>query len=137
MPLVARALIPEPAPAKAYIAGIASAPNFILFNNFLPASAEGSACTSLSNSVGPASNTSPIVPMFSTSATNVSPAAPPTAIAANFCLLDNLFNFFALSEPFNKFFALGFKYRPAFFALSALEANVVASFAPATEGTPI
>ena len=84
LPRLPSSLNPTPVPNTNPVRGIDSALNFNLFNNFLAASFCGSACTSLSNSVGPASNTSPIVPMSSTSPTKVSPAAPPRATAAMF-----------------------------------------------------
>ena len=59
-----------------------SAPNLSLFNNFLPASSCGSCDSSKSNCVGPISKASPIVPIFSVSATNTSPVALPTTPAA-------------------------------------------------------
>ena len=137
LPLCPSALIPAPAPAKRYVMGSASAPNFTLFNIFLPASVLGSKSTSLSNSVGPASNTSPIVPILSTSATVVSPNAPPNAIAANFCLLFNAFSSDAFFTPFFKLSALRFKYCPVFLAFNAFVANLVASLAPIPAGKPI
>ena len=69
-----------------------SAPNFNLFNNFLPASSCGSDDSSKSNCVGPRSKASPIVPMFSTSATNTSPVPPPTTPAAKRFTLAASFN---------------------------------------------
>ena len=84
LPRSPNSLNPTPVPNTNPVKGIDSALNLNLFNIFLLASAFGSACTSLSNSVGPASNTSPIVPIFSTSPTKVSPAAPPKATAAMF-----------------------------------------------------
>ena len=87
--------------------------------------------------MGPASNMSPILPSSSTSATNVSPIAPPITIAPNFCLPDKTFNSCAFFTPW---LILGFfksAYLPALLALSAFDANVVATLAPAPAGTPI
>ena len=136
MPLVASIFKPDPVAKTKPVNGADSAPNFNLFNNFLVASACGSASTSLFNSVGPASKASPIVPISSTSPTKVSPAAPPKAIAPIFLPVDSS-NCFAFFKPFCKLFALGFKYLPALLALTAFDARVVAIFAPAAPGTPI
>jgi hypothetical protein len=87
--------------------------------------------------VGPASKISPIVPSFSTSATRVSPAAPPTTIAPNFCAPDNLFNSAALDAPLIKFGLFKFAYAPVLLAFKAFSASFVATFAPAIAGTPI
>ena len=64
-----------------------SAPNLTLFNNFLAASSFGSSDSSKFNCVGPISNASPNVPIFSASPTNTSPAAPPTTAAPNLATL--------------------------------------------------
>ena len=69
--------------------------------------------------------------MSSTSATRVSPAAPPTATAANFCLPDNKFSFFAFAIPLLTLGDFKLRYLPARLALIALLANPVAIFAPA------
>ena len=76
-------------------------------------------------------------PIFSTSATSVSPAAPPNTTAPNLCVPDNLFNSSAFFLPFAIFLFLKLTSLPAFFAFNAFVANVVASFAPAAPGIPI
>ena len=91
LPIVAASLIPLRAPYTNGVTKRDSPPNLSLFNNFLPASCLLSASSSLSSSVG-SPNKSPNVPMFSTSATNVSPAAPPATPAANLLNLAFLFS---------------------------------------------
>ena len=135
-PLLANAFAPAPTPYTNGVSNIDSEPNFNLLANFLDASSAGSSEISLSNSVGPPSNKSPNVPIFSTSATSVSPTAPPATIAANLCLPDKSFNCFTLAVPFLRFLALKFAYFPALFAFKALAA-MVAAFAPAPPGIPI
>ena len=118
-----------------------SVPNFNLFNNFLPASSDGSTLTSLSNSVGPPSNISPNVPIFSLSTTNVSPAAPPVAITAYlFAPVIPLYSS-ALSIAFLRFLFFGFTNLFAFFALinflAILLATPKVAFAPNVPNVPI
>ena len=72
-----------------------------------------------------------MVPISSTSATKVSPPAPPMVIAANFCLPDNLLSSDAFFTPLVKLGAFKFKYVPAFFALIALFDKFKAILAPA------
>ena len=84
-PLVARAFPALPAPNTNGVINKDSVPNFNLFNNLLPASSRPSDSV-VSNAVGP-SKKSPNVPISSTSATNVSPAAPPNTPAANLLLV--------------------------------------------------
>ena len=133
-----------PTPNTNGVINIDSAPNFNLFNILLPASSLPS-LSRLSIAVGP-SKKSPNVPISSTSATSVSPVAPPNTPAANLLVVPgsnpNLsstlkFNFLALFAP--SWTALDFKlaYVPAFFALIALSANLVASLKPTPPGIPI
>ena len=74
---------------------------------------------------------SPKVPIFSTSATNVSPTAPPTTPAANLFALAALLRLAALSAAFFKFGFLRLIYLPAFLALSPLSISFVAILKPA------
>ena len=68
--------------------------------------------------------------MSSTSATNVSPTAPPTTPAANLFALAALFKLPALSAAFFKFGFLRLTCLPIFLALSALSNALVASLYP-------
>ena len=86
LPRVAAAFIPLPTPYTTGVINKDSAPNFVLFINFLNASSLPPSSVTSSKSVGPASNTSPKVPSSSTSATNASPAAPPATPATNLLL---------------------------------------------------
>ena len=76
-------------------------------------------------------------PIFSTSATSVSPAAPPNTTALNLCLPDNLFNSSAFFLPFAILGFLKLISLPARFAFNAFVASIVASFAPAVPTEPI
>ena len=68
--------------------------------------------------------------MSSTSATNVSPAAPPKTPAANLFVLAALFKLPALSAAFFNFGFLRLTCLPIFLALSALSNALVASLYP-------
>ena len=81
-------------------------------------------------------NRSLMFPIFSTSATSVSPAAPPNTTAPNLCVTDNLFKSSAFFLPFAMFGFLKLTSLPAFFAFSPFIAKDVAraAFAPAPPG---
>ena len=148
LPLFASAFAARPVPYTKGVRKTDSAPNLNLFIKLLAASSLPPSLSNLSNAVTDngsktfgngceSSNKSPIVPIFSTSATKVSPPAPPKTTAANLCFLDNLFNCLALSTPFLTFGDFRLTSLPAFFACIALVAKVVASLAPAAPGIPI
>ena len=75
--------------------------------------------------------------MFSTSATNTSPVAPPTTPAAKRFTLALSLSLYTFSIPFLTFLPFRFTYVPAFLAFNALVASLLAIFAPAPAGTPI
>ena len=91
-PLFANAFALAPTPYTKGASSIDSDPNLTLFSNLLDASSATSVDCSLSNSVGPASNRSPNVPIFSLSTTNTSPRPPPTDITPNLFTPVSLFN---------------------------------------------
>ena len=91
LPRVARAFAPTPAPYTNGVNNMDSEPNLTLFINFLTASSCGVSSSTWSKAVGP-SNKSPKVPISSTSATKVSPAAPPNTPAENLFIPAALFN---------------------------------------------
>ena len=86
--------------------------------------------------MGP-SKKSPKVPISSTSATNVSPVAPPNTPAANLFVLDALFNSSAFAAASVTLLDFKFAYVPAFFAFNALSASLVAALKPIPPGIPI
>ena len=105
LPCCAKSLALLPTPYTAGVIKIDSAPNFNLFANFLAASSLP-VSSNVFSEVGDPSNTSPNVPISSTSATKVSPAAPPITPATNLLALAFLFLFNASSAPLEVFLVI-------------------------------
>ena len=136
-PFLANVLAPVPMPYTKGVTNTDSDANLVLFISFLTASSDGSSFTSLSNCVGPASNTSPKEPISSVSPTNVSPAAPPKTNAPNLFLPVSLFNSLAFLIPFCALLLFMFAYLPVFLAFNALLASFNAILEPTAAGVPI